>query len=768
VKAKKSLNVNDDWTLAQTIFGVTTYYRRELDGSLSIKLEGRVKDASLYDQFAVIRETDLNYLWAPFVTASMTVAHLDKLDTVGWFVVGLPHFGFMRDACFRAIGCDSIYEDGSVMLVAEGIADRLEDGDDDKVKLTPNETVSKIGNSMTSSIRSANFEATEETRIVDSIRNDPILDTLDLPPTPTRIGGGRMTIRSFSAQIHIESPTSATTKLVANIDPNLQFIPQSLLDFVMKRVCGVILYKMQGAARKISKDPITNLHAIKMREDKDFYKGYLLPKFKGICKIRGWQMPPISAFELSDAQLEMADVFKNKQKYKSEMKAIKLFHVDRDNNLEEYFESSTSRGESSSGRDGPKVRAIPRDSDDMSDISKYSTLSSFWRSNPISSYIREVEGKTQRRKVREIEGSRERAAARLKPKSLNDDARSRLKELRQARDRHKSRAHSQVNDGDVASSSRKLNIQPGKGNKFDRRWMREISLSSHDLFTKIFVIQFLMVSLFCLLYLDTAFEKVVAFQEGSFWTERGRDLATLTYIVFTGWIHFILCYVAMMYAFSALQLGSIAGKRTILFYSWHVHWVVATLSGSMVGLGFVKPYIVKVLQWIVWKAYSMSKVAEMSLLPIIPDKVVTSFQMIVNAICSLIFSTRILFLESNILGRLFVSITKVVFRFVLRSVRYPFATFTDITIKRYEGTVDTIPLREDIFFTIRALLSHSALFLLVLLLLFNITANQARKAIYIVDDDGDDVSVDNSSFDRASSSDIQNRLTSTSTEASFN
>jgi len=196
--------------------------------------------------------------------------------------------------------------------------------------------------------------------------------------------------------------------------------------------------------------------------------------------------------------------------------------------------------------------------------------------------------------------------------------------------------------------------------------------------------------------------------------------------------------------------------------------VIATVSASMVGLGIVKPGIVKVLQWIIWNAYSMSKVAEISLLPIIPDKVVTTFQMIVIAICSLISSTRILFLESNILGRFFVSITKVVFGFILRSFRYPFATFTDITIKRYEGTVDTIPLREDIFFTIRALLSHSALFLLALLLLFNVTANQARKAIYFDDDDDDDVSVENSSHDRVSSSDIQNRLTSTSTEASFN
>lgn len=325
--------------------------------------------------------------------------------------MGLPHFGIMRDACFRAIGCDSMYEDGSVMLVAEGIADRPEDLDgDDKWDL--NRVVSKSG-SMTSSIGSVvGFDAAEETRIEDSLRTDPILDTLDLPPPPTRTGSGRMTIRSVSAQIHIESATSTTTKIVANIDPNLPFIPQPLLDFIMKRVFGLILYKMQGAARKISRDPITNLHAIKIREDDDFYRRFLLPKFRGICKIRGWPMPPISAFELSDAQLEMADVFINKQKFKLELKAIKLFNAhNSDNNLDEYLESSHSvsgsepadTGNSTTGKDGPKVRAIPRDSDDMSDISKYSTSSSFLRTlrgNPISSYLRELEEKTQLRKAR--------------------------------------------------------------------------------------------------------------------------------------------------------------------------------------------------------------------------------------------------------------------------------------------------------------------------------------------------------------------------------
>ena len=285
----------------------------------------------------------------------------------------------MRDALFRAIGCDSIYEDGSVLIVAKGITDRPEDGADeettDKEDATTNDT-RNIKSNITSSFGNIDYDA-EETRILESIRKDPILDTLDLPPVPTRMGSGRMTIRSVAAQIHVESPTSATTKLVANIDFNLSFIPQSLLDFVMKRICGNILYKMQGAAKKISKDPITNLHAIKIREDKDFYKTFLLPKFRGICKMRGWEMPPISAFGLSEAQLEMADVFISKQKQKSEMKAIKFFHPNNtENNLDEYLESR-ELGQSTVGEDGPKVRTMPRDSDDMSDISKYSTVSSF-------------------------------------------------------------------------------------------------------------------------------------------------------------------------------------------------------------------------------------------------------------------------------------------------------------------------------------------------------------------------------------------------------
>ena len=658
------------------------------------------------------------------------------------------------------------------MIVGMGISDRPEDGEDKETDLeekgTTNDTSIKSGIAKSSSF---DFDA-EENRIFDSIREDPILDTLDLPTPPTRMGSGRMTIRSVAVQIHLESPTSATTKLVANIDPNLQLMPQALLDFVMKRMCGTILYKMQGAAQKISKDPIYNLHAIKIREDKEFYKKFLLPKLRGICKIRGWKMPPISAFELSDAQLEMADVYITKQKRKSEMKAIKLFHANNtENNLDDYLESTTSRsaaniesseiGHSTVGEGGPKVRTIPRDSDDMSDISKYSSASSFWRSNPISNYRRQVEEKTHLRKTREIEESRERAAARLKPRDLKEDALSRLKELQCARNRHKVRNHDDENAVDTSSTQLGRSVQhhEDEHDLGDSNWKWKVSLSTHDLFTKIFVLQFLMVSLFCLLYLDTAFEKFVAFRKGSFWMERGRDLATLTYMGLAGSVHFILCCVALIYAFTTLQIGLIAGKQTRKFYGHYVDYIVAIVSASIICLGIVKPGIDKVFRWIVWNSYSLSKVAETSLLSKIPDNVVAALQMTINGILSVFSSTQKLILESNILGRWFVSITKSVFGFILRTMRYPFDTYAGIAIEQYEGTVDTLYWREDTFFTTRALLSHSAFFLLVLLLLFNLAAKQARKTINL---DDDTASAGNSSSGPASSSEIQETETSAS------
>ena len=59
---------NSSWILAQTLFGITTYYRREpIDNSLSIKIEGELNDSNvpLFEQIVVLRECDLSQVGYP-------------------------------------------------------------------------------------------------------------------------------------------------------------------------------------------------------------------------------------------------------------------------------------------------------------------------------------------------------------------------------------------------------------------------------------------------------------------------------------------------------------------------------------------------------------------------------------------------------------------------------------------------------------------------------------------------------------------------------
>jgi hypothetical protein len=70
-----------------------------------------------------LKEIGLHCKWAPFCFSSQTIADLDKLDSIGWFMLGLPNFGLARDGCIRAIGCDNTLEDGSVILAGQGVCD---------------------------------------------------------------------------------------------------------------------------------------------------------------------------------------------------------------------------------------------------------------------------------------------------------------------------------------------------------------------------------------------------------------------------------------------------------------------------------------------------------------------------------------------------------------------------------------------------------------------------------------------------------------------
>ena len=457
-------NQNDEnsWILAQTLFGITTYYRREpIDNSLSIKIEGELSDDSipLFEQIVVLRECDLYHKWAPFMSKSRKLAQLDKLDVVAWYEVGVPLLGLMRDACYRAVGCDCMKEDGMVLLVAVGLHDSEEHGvksallnntatatttesattiasnsnDDDVDSTNNNEAAAEQQQQLQQQRQQQNYmEQTAMSNLVTDtvassfLARDEILDTIEIPPIPQGTGKGRMTIRNFAASIDVLGPSSARTCIVVNIDPNLHFLPQSLIDFSLKKMAGVMILKLQQAAKRVVADPIRNPHARRMREDVSFYRDWLLPRFQQHCDELGWEMPPVTALEVSDEVLRAEGVFE--ESWRSEM-VEKKKNDDGGGGTNNYLNHDDSNDSA--------MMSIPMSEEQHNGYA--TTIASPTSSSNSSSNKSNTKAKLAKiaRQLRspetpeeKIAAARRRAAQRLQPEPFSDSKKKRLKELK--------------------------------------------------------------------------------------------------------------------------------------------------------------------------------------------------------------------------------------------------------------------------------------------------------------------------------------------------
>jgi len=291
-KAKQNATEDQDWIQCHEHQNVISSYRREKDGSLSLKIQGEISGLPLFEQVSVMREVDLYSLWAPFLNKSKKLAVLGKLDQIGWYEVGA--MGIVRDSCYRAIGCDSMMESGEIVVVAKGLDD---DDGDNKFREDEEKTCSEC---FPSSYRDSNYGGLGGLASVtcedNFLARDAILNTIQLPPKPKGFNKDRVHLRFFEAVIKVHSPTCATTNLVANLDMKMRIIPDFIIDFIMKHMCGLLLIKIQAAAKKALENPQRSPHAIRMRED-SFYRCWLLPKFQSYCDEKGWYMPSVMAFE---------------------------------------------------------------------------------------------------------------------------------------------------------------------------------------------------------------------------------------------------------------------------------------------------------------------------------------------------------------------------------------------------------------------------------------------------------------------------------------
>lgn len=397
------------WIFAHSHRGITTHYRRDPEaegGSLTVRIEGSLEDIPIFEQIAVLREIDLYDTWSPFCSGSRRLAQLGRLDVVGWLVAGLPKFGLVRDACFRCVGCDSLTEDGTFLLVAEGLGDRSgpreggrTGGDGPPPPPADEEYGSYLG-------------------------RDSLLSGIELPPVPRGVGAGRITIRSFQGQVDVLSPTSARTRLVANIDPNLRFVPQPLIDFAMKRMAGVLLQRLQEAAARAAEDPAANPHARRIREDATFYRQWLLPKFREYAGVRGWDLPPVAALGVGEDELgkEEWDLYRQTQPQTPEgATPSEGGKVDPSDGMP----TASGGGDSRRGKlFSPRKRLFsPGATESDMSLSAFTSPRQRWKE------------KEARKKAQQVQEARQAAADRLRPARPTEEQAERLRQLYQAKRR---------------------------------------------------------------------------------------------------------------------------------------------------------------------------------------------------------------------------------------------------------------------------------------------------------------------------------------------
>jgi hypothetical protein len=642
---------------------------------LSIKLEGTLEGLSLFEQICVLKEVDLHYTWAPFCCSSMTVAHLDKLDQVGWFIVGMPNFGLARDGCFRAIGCDNIEEDGTILMAAQGIQDDVE----------PTVAVSTV---------SSAGSVTSIGGVDRYLADDPVLQQLEIPPVSKRRGCGRMTIHKLEAMIQIKSPTSATTRIVANINPNIGFLPAPLLDFIMKHMAGVLLAKLQAAARKIGKHPKTNVHAQRMRAEAPFYRDWLLAKLQYLCKEKGWEMPPGTVFdymERDEARLGRG----------RDLLRVRTFS-------------------GAAGDDNWSNNSTPQQGDDeLSELSSQAGSNRSLHSARIRKFFSEFENRSQQKKALKIAEERQRAAERLKPKELTFDKQERLLELKSAIEARKRlgsadfrRARSAFEDVPKSSFSEIVT---------DR-------LNEHDRFTRVLVVTSLMILLFAMLHPLTVMSLPALLP-----TPAVQDAVVVAYILLCGLVHFALCDVALVYAFSSLDVGQKAGREVKLFYSANVRIAVAgasllvftisiiTASAKVLALTLLKSAFQRAST--IMEAFENGGTSKLTSV----SRIVSGFRGVIGLLVAMgnIFVT--FFVRSNSFGRAAIGFCATVYALFLSALDDVKTQSSSLIQGDEDGSQCRLPWREEAFNTAKVLFMNSAVFLLTILIIFHLSTRRVHR-----------------------------------------
>lgn len=478
----------------------------------------------------------------------------------------------------------------------------------------------------------------------------------------------------------------------------------------MKHMAGVLLARLQSASKKSVEQPLTNVHAIKMREERDFYQKWLMAKFQIICKAKGWEMPLVAAFQLPETHMHS------------------------------HYELPRSHTFTCAALDDNMVDALPasrsltlRESDTLSLLS-VNTGSNSVRTNPISTYLREMEMKVQQRKENVIAEGRKRASDLLIPKALPSEKHERLSELRYAK------AHRLALKDDVSAHD-ELCATASVAQRAFRR------LFNHTPRTRYAIV----LSLVCILFLMLHPEPLWLFWElnpkkSSRAVLIAQDCVMVAYIILCALPHFLLCDAALVYAFHALELGSKAGEHVKQFYSDKVRSAVAAGSLGIVAISILKSAAKAWTRSSIWFASQVISSFRVEVLPhlykfgvgvleLVPLKFVFESLTVLLGLLRVPMKYAIWFVWSpikvlfnvvfllNPVGKYtlaFFALCLSVCRRALQNVH----EFVASSIDAGNGKLPLVAWRLDAFHTAQSLFMYTSVFLVTTLVLFHLTAQR--------------------------------------------
>jgi len=216
----------NDWTLGSVSFGISTHYKTTADGLVTMRMESVDEVLPLFEQLAVIREVDLFHKWVPFCNKSLLIKQFGHADLVTYFNISVPLMS--RDASMAAFGADCLDEKGLILLIGKSCDE---------------------------------------------------LEGVHIPFEAKSWFHDRLDIKDFKTLIQVVSPTEAKTTMITTMDLKINNVPQSALNFVIRNVSGMLLLMLQQQAKKISLNPKCK-HATRIRDNKDFYEGWVLKKLR--------------------------------------------------------------------------------------------------------------------------------------------------------------------------------------------------------------------------------------------------------------------------------------------------------------------------------------------------------------------------------------------------------------------------------------------------------------------------------------------------------